>query len=265
MKERITFKISQNVENIREESFVVPHELETLYLDVHLPEECRCMGYVILWDEKKSLRLQKLLGYGEQKLAVGADGSHTTIGGIPGKICAGTWRLQLGIFTEYLAQRLGDVGTEILITVSDKGEITEPMGNQVWVEGENPGLSRFLWEKISNPQTGWYKGDFHTHTRLSDGKETVAHAMEKAEAMELDFYVPTEHNLIHTGWCDTRLCSLPGIEITTNLGHCNLFGITVSRSVCMILWCTMAAFKDAFGCVSVCGNYQRPHLSGCTR
>ena len=68
-------------------------------------------------------------------------------------------------------------------------------------------------------------GDFHTHTRLSDGKETVAHAMEKAAQMGMDFYIPTEHNLMHTGWCDTNLCILPGIEITTDMGHFNLFGI----------------------------------------
>ena len=42
----------------------------------------------------------------------------------------------------------------------------------------------------------------------------------------MDFYVPTEHNLMHTGWCKTSLCVLPGIEVTTDKGHMNLFGIT---------------------------------------
>ena len=37
-----------------------------------------------------------------------------------------------------------------------------------------------------------YKGDFHTHTRLSDGKETTWNATRKAEKDELDYYVPTE-------------------------------------------------------------------------
>ena len=50
--------------------------------------------------------------------------------------------------------------------------------------------------------------------------------MKKAEDMNMDFYVPTEHNLIHTGWCNTSLCILPGVEITTDFGHMNLFGIT---------------------------------------
>lgn len=43
-----------------------------------------------------------------------------------------------------------------------------------------------LGERIC-PESGWYKGDFHTHTRLSDGKETIGHASERAEESGLDF------------------------------------------------------------------------------
>ena len=65
----------------------------------------------------------------------------------------------------------------------------------------------------------------HTHTTLSDGKDTVRRAMQKAAMQGMDFYVPTEHNLMHTGWCETKLLILPGIEITTDLGHFNIFGL----------------------------------------
>lgn len=58
------------------------------------------------------------------------------------------------------------------------------------------------------------------------GKDTIGHVSERAEESGLDFYVPTEHNLMHTGWCKTSLCVLPGIEVTTDKGHMNLFGIT---------------------------------------
>lgn len=85
---------------------------------------------------------------------------------------------------------------------------------------------RYQWEKSFQTESKWYSGDFHTHTRLSDGKETIEHASKRAEERGLDFYVPTEHNLMHTGWCKTSLCVLPGIEITTDNGHMNLFGIT---------------------------------------
>lgn len=229
MREKFDFVISREADNIYEESFEVPHKLKTLYLDISVPEECRYMGFVILRDENGVIRLQKLLGYGEQKLAVGVDGVHTAIGGVPGEILPGEWKLCIGIFTEYVKQRLGDRRIALEVVVTDEAsEITEPIGNWVWVEDGSFRISpkRYDWNLIYQPEARWYKGDFHTHTRLSDGKETTENAMKKAKDMEMDFYVPTEHNLVHTGWCDTELCILPGIEITTDEGHFNLFGIT---------------------------------------
>ena len=77
MKKIIKFAINQETEKIHEESFAIPHELETLYIEIKRSEECcySCyMGFILLWDETGAIRLQKLLGYGEQKLAVGLDG-----------------------------------------------------------------------------------------------------------------------------------------------------------------------------------------------
>ena len=229
MKEMINFTISRKGDNFYEESIVIPHELKTLYLDIRVPEQCQYMGFVILRDEMGAIRLQKLLGYGEQRLAVGNEGMHTTIGGVPGRIAPGEWNLCFGIFTEYVEQYLGDKTFVLETVVTDEiSKITEPMGKWVWVEEGSLRISpeKYHWNQVYQPETRWYKGDFHTHTRLSDGKETIVHAMEKAKNMEMDFYVPTEHNLMHTGWCDTSLCILPGIEITTDRGHFNLFGIT---------------------------------------
>lgn len=229
MRENINFTIGREADNFHKESFGVPYELETLYLEIKMPEECRYMGFVILWDETGAIRLQKLLGYGEQKLAIGIDGEHTTIGGVPGKVSKGEWKLGIGIFTEYVQQRLGDKTEVLEVVLTDKEiPIADPIGTQVWVEEGSPKMSfeNYNWKEKYQKEARWYKGDFHTHTRLSDGKETTVHAMEKAKKMEMDFYVPTEHNLIHTGWCDTDICVLPGIEITTDRGHFNLFGIT---------------------------------------
>lgn len=229
MRDIISFTIDQKSENLHEESFVVPHALKALYLDIKIPDGCNYIGFVIVRDETGAIRLQKLLGYGEQKLAIGTDGAHTAIGGVPGKILAGEWKLCLGIFTDSVKQRLGDKTIVLEVVVTDEvSEITEPIGNWVWVEEGSFHISpeKYNWNQLYQSQARWYKGDFHTHTRLSDGKETIRNAMKKAKDMEMDFYVPTEHNLLHTGWCDTDLCILPGIEITTERGHFNLFGIT---------------------------------------
>lgn len=232
MKETINVTINRQTANFREESFVVPHELHTIYIGVKMPEECRYLSFLFVKDEKGEIRLQKLLGYGEQNLAIGNDGEHTSIGGVAGNIKPGQWKLGIGIF-EYVCQRLGEKEASMQITLTDEPEkntepITEPIGSWTWMEEEGFKISpeKYHWEKQYRTGAKWYKGDFHTHTRLSDGKETVRNAMKKAKDMEMDFYVPTEHNLMHTGWCDTDLCILPGIEITTDMGHFNLFGIT---------------------------------------
>lgn len=232
MKETINVTINRQTANFREESFVVPHELHTIYIGVKMPEECRYLSFLLVRDEKGEIRLQKLLGYGEQNLAIGNDGEHTSIGGVAGNIKPGQWKLGIGIF-EYVCQRLGEKEASMQITLTDEPEkntesITEPIGSWTWMEEEGFKISpeKYHWEKQYRTGAKWYKGDFHTHTRLSDGKETIRNAMKKAKDMEMDFYVPTEHNLMHTGWCDTDLCILPGIEITTDMGHFNLFGIT---------------------------------------
>lgn len=184
MRENINFTISREADNFHKESFGVPYELETLYLEIKMPEECRYMGFVILWDETGAIRLQKLLGYGEQKLAIGIDGEHTTIGGVPGKVSKGEWKLGIGIFTEYVQQRLGDKTEVLEVVLTDKEiPIPDPIGTQVWVEEGSPKMSfeNYNWKEKYQKEARWYKGDFHTHTRLSDGKETTVHAMEKAK------------------------------------------------------------------------------------
>lgn len=229
MREIIEFNISCKADTMHEKSFVVSHAPNTLYLDVNMPEDARYMGYLFLQDAQGKVRLQKLLGYGMHKIAIGEDGMHTTIGGVPGKICTGKWKIALGIFTEYVHQRLGEKEVAIEIIVTDESmEITETIGINNWTNEKNADISldSYDWNYFYQTQKKWYKGDFHTHTTLSDGKETIRNAMKKAEDMELDFYVPTEHNLMHTGWCDSNCCILPGIEITTEAGHFNLFGIT---------------------------------------
>ncbi len=228
MEKRINYTINYITENMHREYFEVLCDAETVHLNILMPEVCRCMGFVILEDPRGQVRLQKLLGYGEQRLAVGRSGENTSIGGVPGKIEPGRWKLTLGIFADYVQQKPGGQEAVIQAVLTDmQEEITEPVGCWVWTKDGECVLSdeKYGWEEIYSLHAGWYKGDFHTHTTLSDGKETTVGATEKARQMELDFYVPTEHNLMHTGWCAKDICILPGIEITTDNGHFNLFGV----------------------------------------
>jgi hypothetical protein len=79
--------------------------------------------------------------------------------------------------------------------------------------------------RADDAREDWYKGDFHAHTRLSDGKESIASVLEKAKRMELDFYTATDHNTVHTAWPCAPPVLLPGIEITSKRGHFNIIGL----------------------------------------
>ena len=228
MEKIIKLNINQQSDNLYMESICIPREVEQIHIRVEYPKVFEYMGFLILSDANQVIRLQKLLGYGEQNLGIGTTTQLTTIGGVAGKIAPGNWTLLFGIFTEYVRQRLGTETVEVRIIITDEvAPITEPIDGGSWCDGSS-GLSvvNYDWNEVKQSGPRWYKGDCHTHTTLSDGKETVKHAMVKANALEMDFYIPTEHNLMHTGWCTTDVLVVPGIEITTERGHFNLFGIT---------------------------------------
>lgn len=229
MKRQFNYTIKKQMSNMKREVIRISSSKGELHCIVDMDEICRYMGFLIILDSKNQIRMQKLLGYGEQVISITDSSLTTSIGGVPGVIHSGEWLVILGIFTEYVEQKLGEHTANITLTVTDEAtECTEPIGERCFVDG-NHGLQiaeeKYSYDEVIQEENKWYKGDLHTHTTLSDGKDTVKHAMEKAIMQELDFYVPTEHNLMHTGWCDTELLILPGIEITTAIGHFNIFGI----------------------------------------
>ncbi len=84
--------------------------------------------------------------------------------------------------------------------------------------------------KVFNPNAGWYRGDFHAHTTASwDGHHPPAGLAEVARAGGLDFFAVTDHNTIaafdELAGVEAAL-GIPGLEVTTRLGHMNVFGMT---------------------------------------
>lgn len=228
MDKKIIWNVDRASETVMWQDVRIETKDRHLYLQVNFPKEFTYGSYLVVMDARGHLRLQKLLGYGEQNLCIGNLPEITSVGGIVGDIPEGTWQIGLGIFTEYLARYEGKLPVKVELGIAtETGVVTQPIGTHVWMhDNEQLTMDAYDWDFSTQKEERWYKGDFHTHTRLSDGKETVEGAMELAKQMELDFYVPTEHNLIHTGWVETNVLPIPGIEITTELGHCNFFGIT---------------------------------------
>ena len=229
MQNVIYMELSPKGENIMRESFRVSSSAKRIHISVKRPAGFDGMGFLAVFDEEKKLRLQKMLGYGEQELCIGERAEETSIGAVAGAIGEGEWKIVYGSFFHDWENYEGACPLKIEIAITDeKKKITEQM-EELWMTNQDDfhmNKSLYNWEKIYNKKTAWFKGDFHTHTRLSDGKETVENAMKKAVDMQMDFYVPTEHNVVHTGWKKTELLIVPGVEVTLPLGHYNLFGIT---------------------------------------
>lgn len=232
MKEQLSWSIDRHSDPVLYREIALKEDTKQLFLQVQYPKEFEYGSFLVIFDSNGQMRLQKLLGYGEQKIGIGTSPQNTTVGGVPGILPKGIYRIALGIFTEYLERYEGTLPVTVQITIdtdSTDPSLTQSIGTSCWIDDLTDGkmvFNRYDRKKIYNEQTRWYKGDFHTHTRLSDGKQTVEDAMKLAKEMQMDFYVPTEHNLVHTGWIDTPVMPVPSVEITTGLGHCNLFGIT---------------------------------------
>ena len=136
MRDQIRFKIGKEEKNIQEKWIEIPEGTEHIQMMIEMPEEFRYMAFLFLEDPKKEIRFQKLLGYGQQNPGIGKSTKDTTIGGVPGEIYPGTWKIGIGIFTEYVAQKLGEQTGEIVLTVSDRKDVvSDPIGGECW--GEN--------------------------------------------------------------------------------------------------------------------------------
>lgn len=218
--ETLIYHIENGGSTWQEKTVDVSSPIKIMNIKINIPKEYALLCYIIVKDSNGKFRMFREIGYGPRTLIIGNDGMHTTAGGTAGDIPIGRWKFIICAFREYVMQRLGKNSFNVKVTISDDiSSVKEPVGEQDWV-----GNKEFDIDKNYSDESRWYKGDFHTHTRLSDGKETTRSAMKKAEQMEMDFYIPTEHNVLHTGWPEAKVMVVPGVEITTSLGHFNIFG-----------------------------------------
>ena len=183
---------------------------------------------MLIWDSSGVLRLQYLYGKAPNTVVIHNDKNMTSAAALPGKIPAGEWRIE--------ASGIGkDSSFNFCINIEGGfGKIKnleqpQLIGDDLWATYE-PNMELFIinnydWDKKYNQNKGWYKGDFHTHTNISDGKLTPHELLEEAKKQNLDFFVTTEHNIIHTGFPKSNILVIPGIEITDLKGHFNAIGI----------------------------------------
>ena len=102
MKEQLSWSIDRHSDPVLYREIALKEDTKQLFLQVQYPKEFEYGSFLVIFDSNGQMRLQKLLGYGEQKIGIGTSPQNTTVGGVPGILPKGIYRIALGIFTEYL-------------------------------------------------------------------------------------------------------------------------------------------------------------------
>jgi hypothetical protein len=103
--------------------------------------------------------------------------------------------------------------------------------------GRSLPVSQFPPARVSARGRGWYRGDCHVHSVISNGGElTPEQLVVGARAAGLDFLATTEHNTAdtHGAWSryvDDDLLVILGQEVTTRTGHWLALGVPPGQVV----------------------------------
>ncbi|MCD9023958.1 CehA/McbA family metallohydrolase [Cohnella silvisoli] len=183
-------------------------------------------GPLLLWDPNGELRVQYLHYRNFKTVVLHRDPLYSSYLTVPGPLPLGEWKFEiLGSVKNFSIQwecGSGSLPDDVVVHNGQAG-----FWSATGHEDEDGAivLSGYDWNSQRNQAKKWYKGDFHTHTILSDGKLTPEEGMRQAEKMGLDFFVATDHNLIPTVWPEGYPLVIPGMEITSSKGHFNALGL----------------------------------------
>ena len=145
-----------------------------------------------------------------------------TPGYLAGELEPGTWHVWLGL------HRIPPEGVPYTVTVTTSGTAPDPPDDPPPPRPDRP-------PRRDLPAPGgmrWLAGDLHSHTVHSDGALTVHELACLAASRGLDFLAVTDHNTVShhrelpAAGAHSGVVLLPGQEVTTDLGHANVFGDT---------------------------------------
>lgn len=159
-------------------------------------------------------------GGARRRFTIGAD--WATPGYLPGEPEPGLWHVWLGL------HRIPPDGVPYEVTVTTSG--TTPRRPN---ETPPPRPDRPPRPDLPAPEgMRWLAGDLHSHTVHSDGTLTVGELACLAASRGLDYLAVTDHNTVShhpelpAAGAHAGVLLLPGQEVTTDLGHANVFGDT---------------------------------------
>lgn len=197
-KGNMSFSVTEEVEQI-EINFQVNH---TAWIQIFIKKDDKIIGESLLTHKQN-----------ERTILVGKDSHLSSPTVTPQTSLLGRWDLV------YIAKPHFKESCDVVVTV------IENLTGVIDSESEND----ILKDSFQN-KSGWVKGDFHTHTHLSDGEMSRTENLTSAKNQNLDFFFSTEHNVIIRSWPkNDDVMVFPGVELTSDkLGHCNYLGVTRS-------------------------------------
>ncbi len=214
-------KVLENFSHHRD-TFYIEQDLKSMLFTFEIDKG---YAYIFINDSNGLTRVQYLNGKAPNKVLLSQN--IASIGTYPGKISQGLWEIIIITFNPSENHTYKNVFCKISI---DKNINVLPddlmIFNEPWVK-YNGGTfhSTFDFDKIYENKKRWYCGDFHSHTRLSDGHMDLIEARKVIDNIQkLDFLFITDHNMIHTGFNRGKGLVIPGIEITSHKGHFNILG-----------------------------------------
>jgi hypothetical protein len=185
---------------------------------------------VLAWDSNGALRAQSFSATGETTIRIQATGDDSFCDSLTGSLPVGSWRVDL----LFHPGRRADLNYTLTVNrgdgetpwTSDHSQAPKDPWSFLGDKTRGIELNTYRWNRCLKEGQKWYRGDFHTHTQLSDGKMSPHYLLEVAAERGLDFFVATEHNLLPTGWPHSEsILVIPGIELSSSAGHFNALGI----------------------------------------
>ncbi|WP_185649341.1 CehA/McbA family metallohydrolase [Clostridium sp. DJ247] len=195
-------------------------------LRINIKTDYKAWIQVLLWDEDKKLRLQRLHLKEFSSTIINEDPVLSNFSAVPGILEKGRYTLEITCEASQEISYLIEIFEE---DIQEKVTEEKEWNYEIWCDGNYEGegiyLNRYNFKQRLKTGLRWYKGDFHTHTNISDGKLTPEEGMLQAKKMNLDFFVVTDHNILPCKWVKGDVLPIPGIEITPLATHFNALGL----------------------------------------
>jgi PHP domain len=148
---------------------------------------------------------------------------RATPGYAAGALPAGTWSLLLGLY------EIPPAGVRWWITVEMEFAASAITEESRLSEAEAALPVGVTTPGVRGTESGWYRGDLHSHSEHSDGANTIREMADFAHSIGLEFLAITDHNTTthHAEMAATEspVLLVPGEEVTTYKGHANVWGL----------------------------------------